>query len=57
MTPDFVVNESLRGFDRGQCIVIPGWQYKLAAAGLRMLPRALLHRMVIGAARYRRRRI
>jgi uncharacterized protein len=57
MTPDFVVNESLRGFDRGQCIVIPGWQYKLVAAGLRTLPHALLHRVVIAGARSRKRRI
>jgi short-subunit dehydrogenase len=57
MTPDFVVNESLRGFDRGKCIVIPGWQYKLVAAGLRMLPRSLLHRVVIAGARSRKHRI
>jgi short-subunit dehydrogenase len=57
MTPDFVVNESLRGFDRDQCIVIPGWQYKLVAAGLRLLPRPLLHRVVIAGARSRKRRI
>jgi uncharacterized protein len=56
MTADFVVSESLRGFDRGQCIVIPGWRYKLVAAGLRVLPRLVLRRVVIAAARARRRR-
>ena len=29
MTADFVVEESLRGFDRGELFVIPGWRYKL----------------------------
>ncbi|HEX5432467.1 MAG TPA: SDR family oxidoreductase, partial [Bryobacteraceae bacterium] len=28
MTPDYVVEESLRGFDRGDLFVIPGWRYK-----------------------------
>jgi short-subunit dehydrogenase len=56
MTADFVVNESLRGFDRGQSIVIPGWRYKLVVMGLRALPRLVLHRVMIAAARARRRR-
>ena len=28
MTADFVVRESLAGFDRGQVFVIPGWRYR-----------------------------
>jgi len=41
MTPDFVVNESLRGFDRGTLFVIPGWRYKVLVWMLRLLPGGL----------------
>ena len=57
MTADFVVEESLRGFDRGQLIVVPGWRYKLLVGGMRLLPAALLRKISSGAARrYRRRK-
>lgn len=39
-TPDFVVDESLAAFARGQLIVIPGWRYKLIMGFIRMLPGA-----------------
>lgn len=42
MTADFVVEESLRGFDRGELFVVPGWRYKLLVWILRVLPGALI---------------
>ena len=57
MTSAFVVEESLRGFDRGQLIVVPGWRYKLMVAGMRVLPSGLLRKISIHLVRrYRRRR-
>jgi short-subunit dehydrogenase len=47
LPPDFVVAESLRGFDRGRLIVVPGWRYKLMAAGARLLPAALRRRTLL----------
>lgn len=56
MSADFVVEQSLRGFDRGDLFVVPGWRYKLMAAGIKLLPGALLRRMVArGASRFRKR--
>jgi short-subunit dehydrogenase len=50
----FVVGESLRGFDRGQLIVVPGWRYKIIVAFLRATPGAVMRR--ISAALGRRYR-
>jgi short-subunit dehydrogenase len=50
----FVVAESLRGFDRGQIIVVPGWNYKIIVAFLRAVPGVLMRR--ISAALGRRYR-
>jgi hypothetical protein len=50
----FVVAESLRGFDRGQLIVVPGWRYKIIVAFLRATPGAVMRR--ISAALGRRYR-
>ena len=50
----FVVAESLRGFDRNQVIVIPGWRYKIIVAFLRATPGAVMRR--ISAALGRRYR-
>ncbi len=50
----FVVAESLRGFDRGQLIVVPGWCYKIMVAFLRATPGAVMRR--ISAALSRRYR-
>ncbi|HEY6344172.1 MAG TPA: SDR family oxidoreductase [Bryobacteraceae bacterium] len=44
LTPDFVVQESLRAFDRGQTIVIPDWRYKAIARFMRMAPQSWLRR-------------
>lgn len=41
----FVVAESLRAFDRGQVIVVPGWRYKLLVALIRITPGALIRRV------------
>jgi short-subunit dehydrogenase len=56
MTADFVVEESLRGWDRGKLIVIPGWRYKLIVAGMKMIPSAMMRRMSRGGTRFRRRK-
>jgi short-subunit dehydrogenase len=57
MSADFVVEESLRGFERGKLFVIPGWRYKVIVAGMKLLPAPLLRRMAVtGARRLRRRR-
>jgi short-subunit dehydrogenase len=55
MTSDFVVEESLRGFERGKLIVIPGWRYKLIVAGVKMLPARLMRRLSRGGTRRFRR--
>ena len=41
----FVVAESLRAFDRGQVIVVPGWRYKIIVAFLRATPGAVMRRI------------
>jgi short-subunit dehydrogenase len=57
MTADFVVEESLRGWERGKLIVIPGWRYKLIVAGMKMIPGGLMRRMSRrGTQRFRRRK-
>ena len=42
MTADFVVEESLRAFDRRELFVVPGWRYKLLVGILRVLPGGLI---------------
>jgi len=55
MTADFVVEESLRGFDARKLFVIPGWRYKLLVWVLKILPDALIRLGSIRAAqRYKR---
>lgn len=55
LTAGFVVAESLRGFDRGQVIVVPGWRYKVIVAFMRLMPGALLRRIsAMLGRRYRR---
>jgi short-subunit dehydrogenase len=56
MTADFVVEESLRGFDRGKLFVIPGWRYKLIVAMMKALPGPLMRRASIGMRGMRERR-
>jgi uncharacterized protein len=57
MTADFVVDESLRAFDRGKLVVIPGWRYKMIVGGMKMIPAALLRRLTRDTtARFRRKK-
>lgn len=45
LTAEFVVAESLRGFDRGQTVVVPGWRYKVIVVLMRTFPGRLLRRI------------
>jgi uncharacterized protein len=45
MPADFVIEDSLRGFDRGETIVIPGWRYKFIVAGMKIIPASLAGRI------------
>jgi uncharacterized protein len=54
MKADFVVEESLRGFDRGALFVIPGWRYKLIVGMLRLVPESLIWHGSIWAAQHYR---
>jgi short-subunit dehydrogenase len=51
MTSDFVVEQSLRGFDRRKLIVVPGWRYKALVAFLRLVPATWIRRGSIAAVR------
>jgi short-subunit dehydrogenase len=51
MPPDFVVEESLRGFDRRAVFVIPGWRYKLLVWIMKLVPSGLMRSASIRAAR------
>jgi len=55
MTPDFVVQESLRGFAQKKLIVIPGWRYKAIAGFLRAMPSPWIRKLSIAAVRRYRR--
>ena len=44
MPADFVVEESLRGFDRRKLFVVPGWRYKLLVWIMKLLPGGLIRR-------------
>jgi short-subunit dehydrogenase len=56
MTAEFVVDESLSGFQRGQLFVIPGWRYRLLVLLIKILPGSVLRWGARrSAARYRKR--
>jgi uncharacterized protein len=55
MSADFVVEESLRGFDKGKLFVIPGWRYKLIVAGMKLMPGVVMRKIAAGSARRLRR--
>jgi short-subunit dehydrogenase len=55
MSADFVVEESLRGLERGKLFVIPGWRYKLIVTVMELLPGALLRKIAVTGARRLRR--
>lgn len=44
LNADFVVEESLRGFDRGKALVIPDWKYKFVTSLMKHLPRSWVGR-------------
>jgi hypothetical protein len=51
------VTESLRAFDRGKALAIPGWRYKLLAAFMRITPGVIMRRLSAAyVRRYRRRK-
>jgi short-subunit dehydrogenase len=52
----FVVSESLHGFDRGQLIVVPGWQYRAVVRLIQMTPGPWMRWISIRFARTRRER-
>lgn len=55
MTAEFVVEESLRGFDRGELFVIPGWRYRVLVRLMKATPGSWMRRIsMAGARRYRR---
>ena len=51
MSADFVVEQSLRGFDQGKLFVVPGWRYKLLVGGIKVLPSAVVRWATIRAVR------
>jgi uncharacterized protein len=53
MTAEFVVAESLKGFDRGAWLVVPGWRYRLLVALLKHTPSFLLYPIQTRIARQR----
>jgi len=55
MSADFVVEEALKGLDRGDVVVVPGWKYKMIVAGMQLLPRALLRKLTLRQTRTFRR--
>lgn len=58
MTADFVVSESLRGFDEGKLFVIPGWRYKLIVMVMKSMPGWVLRKMTArGGQKYRKQKV
>lgn len=57
MPADFVVEQSLEGFNRGKLFVVPGWPYKALVAGIKVLPSFILRwATILAVRRYRRRK-
>jgi hypothetical protein len=57
LTADYVVTESLRGFDRGDVVVVPNWRYQALTAFMKFTPGPLMRWVSVAAARrYRRRK-
>jgi short-subunit dehydrogenase len=56
MTPDYVVQESLRGFSQRKLLVTPNWRYKALVGAMRAIPSSWMrHFTTTAARRYRRR--
>jgi len=57
MPAEEVVEASLKGLEKGTLFVVPGWRYKLVVGLLRILPRRVLHFVLLnGPDRLRRER-
>lgn len=56
LSAEFVVSESLRGFDRGSLFVVPDWRYRWITRFIRMTPGPLMRSISIHYARKRRER-
>ena len=56
MSAAFVVAESLRGFDRGELFVIPGWIYRCLVGVIRLTPGSWMRVISSLYARKRRER-
>ncbi len=51
MSADFVVQRSLKGFDRGELIVVPGWKYSFFTKLAPLVPGSLMRAMASKAAK------
>lgn len=56
MPAQFVVSESLRGFDRGTLVVIPGWRYRWIVRMIRIIPSFWMRWISMRYVRKRRER-
>jgi short-subunit dehydrogenase len=54
MTAEFVVEESLRGFDQGRLFVIPGWRYRMLVRLIKITPAGLLRKILTRARQPRK---
>ncbi len=55
MRAEDIVEASLQGLERGRLFVVPGWRYKLIVVLLQLLPRWVLHPLVIRYAQRTKR--
>jgi hypothetical protein len=54
MTPEAVVDQSMRDLKRGKVVSVPGWTYRAVRLAARLIPRRLyyvLAREIAGRAR------
>ncbi len=51
LTADYVVEQSLRGFERGQAFVVPNWRYQAMVRFMKMTPESWMRRVSIAMAR------
>jgi short-subunit dehydrogenase len=51
MQADEVVETSLRGLERGQVLVVPGWRYRLLVFVMQAFPRSVYYKLAIAYAR------
>ena len=57
MTPEDVVEESLKGLERNKLIVIPGWRYRVYVFSLAFIPNSLRRALTVAFARRVRRKL